>query len=805
VSPARPASGRRIGVVQLIGLLLAFLLTAGLGGVLTAGLVMPAVATTNVITATSVNLFDDLPTELEEVPLSEKSVVLASDGTVLAEFYFQNRIVVTLDQISQPMRDAVIAVEDHRFYEHGGIDPTGLLRALVNNATHRGGGTQGGSTLTQQYVKNALIQNAQQGEDEEAIAAAIAAARVSEGTEGYARKLAEAKIAIALEQRLTKDQILERYLNIAQFGHAQIYGVEAAAEHFFSVHAIDLNYLQAATIAGITRAPGLYDPEWAPVKAEKRRNTVLGLMHDQGKITDEEYQTGIATPLASTLLIGQLAGVGCVAANAVSSAGYFCDYVTKIIINDPAFGETKADRSRLLYRGGLTITTTLDRGLQAMADEEVKAGIPVDDPSGVGSAISVVQPGTGYVLAMAQNRTYVPSSPEPGSRSTPVNYNTDNKYGGASGFPPGSAFKPFTLMEWFKSGHSLGEMVNGTARMRNENEFVACGARLASRPWNLGNAEGGRGIMTVLDATRNSVNNAYADIASQLDLCDIMTGAEEIGVHLAGGIAGEGPFGAFPSNVIGSQSIAPLTMAASFATFAANGTYCEPIAIISVVDSDGNQLPVPPANCRPALDPGVAAAVSYTLSHVFEGTGRDIGALSGGRVAAGKTGTTSENEHTWFVGFTPQISTAVWVGFPDSMTPVRGMTINGTYRRHVYGSTIAGPTWWRFMERALVGHENIGFPAPPQSFIVAPKVNVPNVGGRSVDEATRILEEAGLRARVGESRESGNAAGLVAWSDPAAGTSLTAGSAVTLVISSGPPPVVIVPPDPGPPRNNGGG
>src|SRR5674476_1409053 len=168
-----PSLGRRIGVVQLIGLLLAFLLTAGLGGVLTAGLVMPVVATTNVITSTSVNLFEDLPTELAEVPLSEKSTVLASDGTVLAEFYFQNRIVVTLDQISQPMRDAVIAVEDHRFYEHGGIDPTGLLRALVHNATHRGGGTQGGSTLTQQYVKNALIQNAQQGEDEEVIAAAI--------------------------------------------------------------------------------------------------------------------------------------------------------------------------------------------------------------------------------------------------------------------------------------------------------------------------------------------------------------------------------------------------------------------------------------------------------------------------------------------------------------------------------------------------------------------------------------------------------------------------------------------------------
>jgi len=490
----------------------------------------------------------------------------------------------------------------------------------------------------------------------------------------------------------------------------------------------------------------------------------------------------------------------------VSSAGYFCDYVTKIIINDPAFGETKPDRRRLLYRGGLTITTTLDRGLQAAADEEVKAGIPVDDPSGVGSAISVVQPGTGYVLAMAQNRNFVPSSPEPGSRSTPVNYNTDNKYGGASGFPTGSTFKPFTLMEWFKRNHALNEMVNGTARMRNENEFVACGARLGSRPWNLSNAEGGRGMMTVLDATRNSVNNAYADIASQLDLCDIMNGAAELGIHKAGGQSGDGTPSSNPANVIGTDSIAPLTMAAAFAAFAANGTFCDPIAIISVVDSDGNQLPVPAANCRPALDPGIAAAVSYTLSHVFEGTGRDIGALSGGRVAAGKTGTTSENEDTWFVGYTPQISTAVWVGFPDAMVPVRAMTINGTYRPHVYGATIAGPTWKRFMERALVGHENIAFPAPPAQYIQGVQVKVPNVAGRTVADAIQVLEDVGFHVKTGPTGYADIQAGLVAVTDPGAGSSVTRGGVVTLVTSLGPDPTTPVPGPGGgvPPPHPGG-
>jgi membrane peptidoglycan carboxypeptidase len=804
VSSALPRSGRRLGVVQVIALLLSFVLMAGLGGVLAAGLVMPAVATTSVITDTSVRLFDDLPSELETVPLSEKSTILASDGvTVLAEFWFQNRIVVTLDQISQPMRDAVIAVEDRRFYEHGGIDPQGLVRALVENAT-TDGGTQGGSTLTQQYVKNALIQNALQGEDDEEIAAAIEAATTSSGTEGYARKLAEAKIAIALEQRLTKDEILERYLNIAQFGVSQIYGVEAAALYFFSVHAVDLNYIQAATIAAITKAPGDYDPERNPEQSEERRNVVMGLMRDQGKITEAEYQAGIATPLADTLAIGTRA-VGCMAANAVANAGYFCDYVTKIIAADPIFGEDKDDRGRLLLRGGLTIITTLDVGLQQMADEEVKNGIPVLDPSGVASAISVIQPGTGNVLALAQNRIYN-NTQTIAAGETAVNYNTDQVYGGASGFPPGSTFKPFTLLQWLKAGHSLGEMVDGTKRMRNENEFVACGARGPNRPWNLGNSEGGKGVMSVLDATRNSVNNAYADIAAELDLCDIMNGAAEIGVHTGAG----NPPSANPANVIGTDSIAPLTMAAAFASFASGGVYCDPVAILSVVDSDGESLPVPAANCRQAIAPDIAATMNYTLSQVWSGTGRSIGALSG-RPSAGKTGTTSENEHTWFVGYTPQISTAVWVGFPDSMTPVQNITINGRPYRNVYGSSIAGPTWKRFMERAHAGREVAGFAAPPQSFLTAPRVSLPQVGGRSVDEAIRVLEEAGLRARVGESRESGHAAGLVAWTDPAAGTQLTVGSSVTLIISTGPPPVVIEPPepdpgpDPEPPGNGNGG
>lgn len=691
MAPSPSPRGRQVTVVQALALLLAFVLTAGVGGLLTAGLVLPTVAAANTATDLSIQAFDDLPGELEPSSLSEKSTMLAADGTVIATFFAENREVVSLDQVSAMMQAAVIATEDKRFYLHGGIDPAGMVRALVRNQFSDA--QQGASTLTQQYVKNVLIETAMREGD----TAAAAAAKEATGVEGYSRKLREAKLAIALEKRMTKDEILENYLNIAQFGVAT-YGVESAAQRYFSKSAADLTYLEAATIAGITKSPTAFDPVKNPEDSQDRRDVVLGLMKDQKVITRDEYATGIATPIADTLHVSEPQS-GCMqAGNVIAGAGYFCDYVTRVIQNDPAFGETAEEREDLLLRGGLTITTTLDPRVQTAADTEVKAGIPVDDSSGLGSAISAVQPGTGQILAMAQNRNFNNSSEATG-RDTAVNYNASYEYGGSTGFAPGSTFKPFTLLEWFKQGHNLNERVNGAVRTLNENQFTACGTTGINKPWSPGNAEGGNSVMSVADATKGSVNLAYLSMAMQLDLCNIMNGAAELGVVKAGGSSGTGAFDPFPANVLGSQSTTPLALAAAYATFASGGTFCSPIAITAVKDADGEDLEVPSANCHEAISPDIANAMNLGLSQVFNGTGRSIGTPD--YTASGKTGTTTRNEYTWFVGYTPRLSTAVWVGRPESFTPVQFLTVNGQWVNYMYGATVAGPTWKRFMDTVL--------------------------------------------------------------------------------------------------------
>ncbi|WP_136517967.1 penicillin-binding protein [Cellulomonas telluris] len=799
-TPAR-ARGRKVSAVQALGLLVSFLLVAVLGGVLAAGLLLPGVAAANSATDLSVTAFEEIPDELEQRPLPEKSEILAADGTLLATFYQQNREVKPLAEIAPIMQQAVIAVEDRRFYEHSGVDVAGMARAAVATAM---GKTQGASTLTQQYVKNVLVDAAELAETQEERQAIIDAARESKGAEGVARKLREAKIAITLEQTMTKDEILEKYLNIAPFG-ASVYGVESAARYYFGKSAKDINYLEAATIAGITQSPSALDPvgpaDEAPevkaqrqAKSEARRNQVLKDMAREKYITADELAAGLATPIAQTLNPQPLKQ-GCMGAgDVVAGSGFFCDYVTKVIANDPVFGETRRERNNRLYRGGLTIRTTLDPVEQTAADQEVKAGVPVDDPSGVASAIVTVEPGTGKILAMAQNRNFSVAKDGPHT-DTAVNYSTSFEYGGSQGFAPGSTFKVFTLLEWLKKGHSLNETVNGSRLRYEPREFQSC-IRLSGEAWEFGNSEGGRAIpQSVLDATRNSVNSAYVAMAKQLNLCDIMQGAADIGVTQAGdpnsttqwGTPGNAPFNGTPANVLGSDSTSPLQIAAAYATFASNGTYCRPIAITSVTDTNGEELPVPSADCRPgAIDPQVAAAMNYALSNVWTGTAKSLGRPA--YTAAGKTGTTTGNENTWFAGYNPLRATAVWVGYSENFRSMNGQTINGqTYWRGPYGSSIAAPTWKRYMDRVMADKQVPAFAAPNDRQVYGERSGVPSVVGQSEQSARAQLEAAGFRVSVsGEQVSSSLPPGTVAEQSPSGRAAR--GTTVTLRLSSGQPP-----------------
>ncbi|GMA23075.1 penicillin-binding protein [Luteimicrobium album] len=662
--PPRPR-GHKVNAFQLIALLLAFVLVAAVGGVLAAGLFIPAVAGAKAVTDTSIEVFNDLPTELEQKPLPQTSTVYASDGkTVLARFYDQNRTDVSLKQISPYMQHAMVAIEDKRFYQHGGIDVEGTLRALVNNATSDD--TQGASTLTQQYVKNVLIQNALAETDPAKKAAALEAARGKTNE----RKLREAKLSISLEKNMTKDQILEGYLNIAQFG-LKVYGVEAAAEYYFSTTAAKLTPIQAATIAGITQRPGDYDPTVDPKESQRRRNVVLNDMYQQSYITKKQYDEAVATPIEKSLKIDNTAITnGCQPAQI---SAVFCDYVTRVIANNDdgaftAWGKTSTARLDTLKTGGFDIVTTLDLADQKNATQKARNAVPINklstttDKNGdhvklqMESAISSVEPGTGKIIAMAQNRPFDASS-DPIKGATSLNYSADYNHGGSKGFSPGSSFKPYVLAEWLATGHSLNQGISGDIPAFAPSTFhTTCGS-VGGKTWTVSNSEGGaKGNISVEQATADSVNRAYAAMATKLDLCEIGKMAVSIGWRGSNpNDQFKGKIGVYPSMILGPQQTSPLSQAAAYATFASGGTYCEPIAITSIKNAKGKKIQVPSAHCdSSALDPRIASTITYALKGVLQPGGTAPGqGLDGGRPAVGKTGTAQSSRQTWFVGYTP--------------------------------------------------------------------------------------------------------------------------------------------------------
>ncbi|MEU3310235.1 transglycosylase domain-containing protein [Nocardiopsis sp. NPDC006832] len=670
---------RREAILRLSGLGL-------IAGLLSAALVIPLVGGAGIVARDAAAGFMSLPNHLD-VPYPSSRVLLTDDsGEPFGEVAQRERDVVDLDEMSPWMGTALMAIEDDRFYEHNGLDLRGVLRAAIRTAQ---GNTQGGSTITQQYVKNLLIETAETEEEVDQ-----ASART------ITRKLTELRYAIDIEDRYTKDEILQGYLNLAYFG-AGAHGVEVAAERYFSTSAAELDPGQAATLAGLVRAPSYYDPINNPDETRERRDLVLDRMVATGHLDAEEAaahkEKGLgvdATPR----------GGSC----AESEYPFFCDYTMRWLLESDLLGDTKAEREQRISRGGFTVQTSLLRAAQDSAQEAIDRRVPHEDSTKF-SAQAMVEPGSGRVRALAQNLRYGFDDEKVGTTS--INLAVDQADGGSSGFQAGSTFKAFTLAAALEKGLGYGTSFNSPKSM-SVGGMVNCeGGTMSS--WNVRNAgESDEGGHNMLSGTKGSVNTYFAQLQRRVGLCETSETAEAVGIHRADG----GDLGVWSSFTLGDQEVSPLNVANAYATFAARGTRCEPRPVRAIRDDGTGERVTADSHCERAVKKQTADGVNHLLQQPFKGgtaNGLDLG-----RPVAGKTGTTDGAAYAWFAGYTPNLSSAVVVGDVrgGEANPLQGVTIGGRYYGIVYGGSLPGPIWQESMRGGTAELEAEDFAGSPGAF-----------------------------------------------------------------------------------------
>jgi membrane peptidoglycan carboxypeptidase len=761
----------------------ALLATAGglglsvVAGFLVALLVTPAATVANGLVTSTAGIFDSLPAsiEIDRLPGQNKIFALQDGQPVqIATIFDQNREEVAWEQISDFAKNAAVSGEDRRYYEHGGIDLQGIARAAVTNVSS-GGVEEGASTITQQYVKNTFIQESLSLPTEEEREAAYEEAI----RPAFDRKVQEMKLAISLEKKYTKQEILLAYLNIANFG-GNTYGIEAAAERYYATTALTLTLPQAASLIAIVQSPGalrLDFPENFPANKE-RRDVILGFMLADGNITAAQHAEAVASPIDPTTVTLTEASNGCLVAN--DHTRYFCDYVTNVIKDLPALGADATERAANWKRGGYELYTTLDLGLQTVAQNALWTNVP-DNATvlNLGAAAVSIEVGTGRIITMSQNKKFDNTgSTDP--TKTAVNFSTDRDYGGSSGFQPGSTYKVFTLLNWLQNDRGLNEVINGSPRTVQKSSFSAKCTGPDYGPYPFKNDDGLAGPMTVTTATERSVNGAFISMAMELDLCDIRDTAASIGVHRADGT----DLQTNPSSVLGTNEIAPMTMSAAYAAIAAGGIYCAPIAVDRIVGADGTELPGQSANCTQTLEPAVANTAAFAMSKVMVGNGTATRSNpKDGVEYIGKTGTTDSSNHTWVVGASTKVATAVWVGNISGQYPMRRYTsprgIGGGFIRHDIFRTIAAA-----VDR-VPSLRGGAFPDPASRLLKGSGIAVPNVTGLSVAAATSTLQAQGFIVTQGGTVAGSAPAGTVASTEPAAGTTTFTGGSITLRTSDG--------------------
>lgn len=678
---------------------LAGLLTiSALAGVLVAGMALPFLGTAGLAAKSASDHFEDIPDDLKTPDLPQRSQILAADGSVMATVWgdFGNRVIVPFDAISPNVWQALVATEDSRFFSHGGIDIKGTMRAFVSDL---GGSNQGGSSISQQLVKNILVLEA--GNDK---------AKYADATgDSMARKIRELKYAIAVEKKFSKNEILERYLNLVPFAE-NVSGIEAAADRWFGVHASQLTVPQAATLIGMLKNPVAYDPAKHPQAATDRRNTVLDRMADPTVhyITPEQSAAFKAMPLGLNL---QPQHSGCI--YAPGSTAFFCEYIEQEILNDPIYGKTKADRAAFFNRGGLTIRTTMDPKMEAAAQKAITDNVLGTDVPG--AAIAMIQPGTGQIKAMAQSRTM-----GTGEGQTYLNLAADPSHGGGNGYQAGSTFKSFVAMAALEKGLTPQYVQDLPYQVdESQTKFTTCDSPQGStqdpkwKPTDETQEEAGPQTMT--SALWNSVNNYFIKMQEQTGLCEPARLAAAAGLTIDSDSGAGKRLQQIGSFTLGTNQVTPIAMANAYATIAARGVYCKPTAISSITDTSGKQYPVATPDCHQSIDPSLTDQLTGMLQGVVDkGTGQKVRDYFSGP-AAGKTGTNDSRLMTWFDGYTPNLAAAVWVGVVSPKPGDKGLVnvkIHGQSYDKVCGGCLAAPIWGEAVNGALAGTSVPGFAVP---------------------------------------------------------------------------------------------
>ncbi|GAA2175246.1 transglycosylase domain-containing protein [Agrococcus versicolor] len=764
---------------SLLGSLLGLVGFSVVAGLLVSATVTPAVAVASSTANSGLDLFENLPEFAQIEEQSEVSTIYGRDGddtqVPIAEFYSQNREIITLSQAGSWAPLAAIAGEDRRFYDHGGVDAPSIARAALGQVT---GGSGGASSLTMQLVRQQIVEVACQVDPatQERFDPDLCA---DQTTDSYGRKLQEMRFAIGLEQRYTKNEILAAYLNIANFGNAT-YGIQAAAQRYFGINASELSIAQAASIMTIVQNPStlnLFTPDNYE-RNEVRRNYIVDAMLDVGYITQEQHDEAVATPVDDAFMNVQPAGSGCIA-SFYGSTGFFCDYVQELLRQPQAdgtfiLGGDQESATRTLNLGGLQIYTSIDVGL----NEEVQSTLDTYAPNTeqrleLGGAVTMLEVGTGRVLAMAQNKDYANVDDAPYT-ATGINYNVDRQYGGGGGFQPGSGYKIFTLAAWIEAGYSVNTSLDTTRRPRNVQTCNGATARFD--PQNNEGFSSARQNVTGIFV--NSMNTGVTEMGTRVAVCDVQDVASRMGTTPANS-NGYTPDDALPSWLIGTAgNVTPMSMAEAFQTIANGGVHCEPRAIDSIVARDGTQVPVPPQDCEQAITPEVASVMQFVLQEV---TNRNpANNPPGNAPVVSKTGTSDNVVQTWVNGASSSVATSVWVG---NIRGNVGLLDAAGGSRELWN--VRSAVFTNVMADALARYPGGQFLQPDAETLQGNAVALPNVAGQTPDEARATLEGAGFSVVVGSTVAGAQEAGRVEYTSPGADSLVLPEASITLLISDG--------------------